>query len=291
MTLPPGEGVLQLPGQRLEYRLIDGAAPVVVLLHEGLGSVSAWGRFPDQLAAATGSAVFVYSRAGYGRSSDVSLPRPLDYMQREALDVLPLVLDSLGAGRVILAGHSDGASIAAIYAGSIIDNRIRGVILMAPHFFVEAMTIAAIARTGEAYATTDLRERLARHHGAVDVAFRGWYDAWLDPGFRAFDIRDVLASIRVPVLVVQGEDDPYGTRRQVEAVEQGCTCPVEVVMLAGCGHSPHREQAGRATDAIVAFIGRLRSAVEGRQTPSPAAGWHGLPEIDRTTHAIESNER
>jgi pimeloyl-ACP methyl ester carboxylesterase len=255
-------GFVTVAGQSLEYAVFGelSRAPRVVLLHEGLGSVSTWAGFPAELAAQTGLTVFVYSRAGYGRSSPVTLPRPLDYMQREATDVLPEVLEAIGFERGLLLGHSDGASIAAYYAGTIEDHRVAGLALLAllaPHFFVEDMTVAEIARIREAYASTNLRERLARHHEQADVAFRGWNDAWLDPGFRAFNIVDALQYIRVPVLVIQGAEDPYGTMRQVEVVRTECMCPVETAILPGCGHAPHREKPAETLGALVSFLGSL----------------------------------
>src|SRR5215467_4516410 len=252
MTLAD-DGVLDVGAQRLEYRMIGprpDAAPTLVVLHEGLGSVGLWGDFPAQLAAATGAGVFVYSRAGYGRSSPVTLPRPLDYMQREALDVLPKLLETIGFRRGLLIGHSDGGSIATIYAGSVQDHRIRGLVLIAPHFFVEDVSVASIAEARDAYAKTDLREKLARWHADVDNAFRGWNDAWLDPGFRKTDITEPLAYIRVPILLVQGEDDQYGTVKQIEVAREECYCPVEVALLPGVRHAPHREASALLLDTV-----------------------------------------
>ena len=255
------EGFLDIEGARLEYRMIGprpDAAPTIVMLHEGLGSAALWGDFPERLARRTKAGVFVYSRAGYGRSSPVALPRPLDYMQREATEVLPKLLDAVGFRRGVLVGHSDGASIAAAYAGSIQDHRVRALALLAPHFFVEAFSLREIARAKERYAAGDLRDRLARHHADVDVAFRGWNDAWLDPGFAdAFDIVEPLAYIRVPVLIVQGEDDPYGTVRQIEVAEEECYCPVDAVLLPGCGHAPHRDKPDETLEAVGGFIERI----------------------------------
>jgi pimeloyl-ACP methyl ester carboxylesterase len=254
------QGFLDLGAMRLEYRMIGPrpeAAPTIVMLHEGLGSVGLWGDFPDKLAAATGAGVFVYSRAGYGRSSPVTLPRPLTFMHREAKDVLPALFDAIGFKRGLLVGHSDGASIAAIYAGSVQDHRVRGIVLIAPHFFTEDMGIVEIARAKEAYATTDLRSKLARWHGDVDNAFVGWNEAWLDPEFRKWDITDVLAYIRVPILIVQGENDQYGTTRQIKAAQEECYCPVEVALLPGVRHAPHREAADTTLNAIADFANRL----------------------------------
>jgi pimeloyl-ACP methyl ester carboxylesterase len=260
MTLAD-QGRLEINGARLEYRMIGprpDAAPTFLMLHEGLGSVSTWGEFPVKLAERSGLGVFVYSRAGYGKSSTVALPRPLDYMQREAAEVLPKLLDAIGFRRGILLGHSDGASIAAQYAGSHQDHRVRGLVLMAPHFFVEPEGLAEIRNARTAYETTDLRARLARHHDDVDVAFRGWNEAWLDPQFeRAFDITDALAYIRVPILAVQGEADRYGTLAQLRAPQDECYCPVDTLVMPGVGHAPHREKPEETLAAVASFADRI----------------------------------
>lgn len=259
MTVPD-QGYLAIKGASLEYRMIGprpGDAPTIVMLHEGLGSVTTWGDFPQKVAERTGAGVFVYSRAGYGKSSTVALPRPADYMQREATGVLPLVLDAIGFRRGILLGHSDGGTIAAYYAGSVQDHRLCGLVLVAPHFFMEASNIEAIRKMRAAYETTDLRARLARHHDNVDVAFRGWSEAWLDRAFMDFDTTDALAYIRVPVLVIQGAADPYGTLAQVKVVEEECYCPVETLVLPGVGHSPQREKPEEMLATIGAFTDRI----------------------------------
>jgi pimeloyl-ACP methyl ester carboxylesterase len=227
------------------------------MLHEGLGCVGLWGEFPERLQAATGAGVFVYSRAGYGRSSPAALPRPLAFMHEEARTVLPNLLDAIGFRRGLLLGHSDGASIAAIYAGSVQDHRVRGLVLIAPHFFTEDMGIAAIARAKVAYDTTDLRQKLKRWHDDVDNAFRGWNDTWLDPEFRQWDIAEFLAYIRVPILLVQGADDQYGTVRQIEAAQRECYCPVDVALMPGVGHSPHREAPDALLTVASEFANRL----------------------------------
>ncbi len=259
MTLAD-QGMIELAAMRLEYRMIGprpNVAPTIVMLHEGLGCVGLWGDFPDRLQAATGAGVFVYSRSGYGRSSPVKLPRPLTFMHEEAREVLPKVLDAIGFRRGLLVGHSDGASIAAIYAGSVQDHRVRGLTLIAPHFFTEDMGIAEIARAKEAYATTDLRQKLGRWHADVDNAFRGWNDVWLDPEFRKWDITEPLAYIRVPILIVQGEEDQYGTQRQIEVAHQECYCPVEVALYPGVRHSPHREAPALLLASVCEFATRL----------------------------------
>jgi pimeloyl-ACP methyl ester carboxylesterase len=178
-------------------------------------------------------------------------------MHIEAKEVLPSLLDAIGFKRGLLVGHSDGASIAAIYAGSIQDHRVRGLALIAPHFFTEDMGIAEIARAKEAYAATDLRAKLARWHADVDNAFVGWTEAWLDPDFRKWDISETLAYIRVPILIVQGADDQYGTVKQIEVAQEECYCPVEVALLPGVRHAPHREAVDVTLTAIADFANRL----------------------------------
>jgi pimeloyl-ACP methyl ester carboxylesterase len=255
------DGFLEIGTSRLEYRMIGprpGEAATFVLLHEGLGSVGVWGDFPARLAAATGLGVFAYSRAGYGWSSPSAMPRRVTFMHEEARAVLPHVLDAIGFRRGILLGHSDGASIAAIYAGSVTDHRVGGVVLLAPHFFTEAFGIAEIARMREAYETTDLRARLARWHQDPDNAFYSWSGPWLDPAFVKWEITEELAYIRVPILIVQGEDDQYGTLRQVEVAKEECYCPVEAVILPGTRHVPHREAGEVTMAAIVDFTTRLQ---------------------------------
>jgi pimeloyl-ACP methyl ester carboxylesterase len=259
MTPLSPSGFLTIGDSKLEYRVAGdpNAPPAIVMLHEGLGSAALWGDFPDRLAAATGVTVFAYSRAGYGASSPVALPRPLTYMQDEASTVLPALLDAIGFRRGLLLGHSDGASIATIYAGSTQDHRVRGLVLIAPHFIVEDVSLVAIRDAKAAYEGGDLKTRLARWHKHVDVAFRGWNDAWLDPAFRSWDISDALAYIRVPMQVVQGESDQYGTVRQVEIAQTECYCPVEVAMIAGAGHAPQRERPDVTLDMIAGFANRI----------------------------------
>jgi pimeloyl-ACP methyl ester carboxylesterase len=256
MTTRSPTGFLRIDASDLEYRMIGPSpaeAPTIVMLHEGLGSAALWGEFPEQLAAATGAGVFAWSRAGYGASTPVQLPRPMDYMHIEALDVLPKLLDAIGFQRGLLCGHSDGASIAAIYAGAHQDHRVQGVVMMAPHFIVEDISVSSIAETKHAYETTNLKEKLARWHKDVDNAFYGWNGAWLDPAFRNWDISEYLAYIRVPVAILQGGDDRYGTMRQVEIAQAECYCPVDVTIIPGAGHSPHREAPGPTLRAVTDF--------------------------------------
>ncbi|UPK36237.1 alpha/beta hydrolase [Bradyrhizobium sp. 186] len=256
MTNLTPTGFLNIGNASLEYKWLapqSADTPTIVMLHEGLGSVGLWGDFPEKLQQATGAGVFVYSRAGYGQSSPVSLPRPLDYMQREALDVLPKLLDAIGFKRGLLLGHSDGASIAAIYAGAHQDHRLHGLVLMAPHFIVEDISVKSIAAIKTTYETTDLKAKLGRWHKDVDNAFYGWNRAWLDPKFRDWDISEYLAYIRVPVMILQGVDDQYGTPRQVAIAQEECYCPVDLKVISDAGHSPHREAPGATLDAIVQF--------------------------------------
>jgi pimeloyl-ACP methyl ester carboxylesterase len=252
-------GFLSIGSRRLEYHMIGprpDAAPMLVLLHEGLGCVGLWGDFPDKLQKATGCGVFVYSRVGYGQSSPAQLPRPLSYMHDEARETLPQLLDQIGFRHGLLVGHSDGASIAAIYAGTHQDHRVGGLVLIAPHFFTEDEGIASIAEAKKAYETGDMRQRLSKWHGHVDNAFYGWNGAWLDPGFRKWDITEQLAYIRVPILIVQGADDRYGTVKQIEAAERECYCPVEVTLLPGAKHAPQREAAEKTLAVIADFVAR-----------------------------------
>jgi pimeloyl-ACP methyl ester carboxylesterase len=262
---------LTVGGTRLETLCWGPApdrAPTLVMLHEGLGCVALWRDFPQKLAAATGFGAFAYSRAGYGQSDPVVLPRSLDYMTREARESLPVVLDAIGFRRGILLGHSDGASIAAIYAGSVEDFRVRGLVLMAPHFFTEPSGLAAIAAAREAFESGDLRTRLAKYHRDADNAFRGWNEAWLDPGFKAWNIADCIDYWRVPALAIQGVDDPYGTLAQIREIEARAYSPVDVDIVDECKHAPHLEQPERTMAAIADFCARLerieRTAVEVR---------------------------
>jgi pimeloyl-ACP methyl ester carboxylesterase len=233
------------------------ATPTLVLLHEGLGCVSLWRDFPKHLAEATGCGVFAYSRYGYGKSDPAPLPWPMTYMHREAEEVLPRVLDRAGVRRYVLVGHSDGGSIAAIHAGSVADKRRAGVVLIAPHFFTEDSGLASIAAIRMLYETGDLRARLARHHAHVDVAFHGWNGAWLDPRFRDWNIMDRVAGIDVPMLLLQGTRDEYGSAEQVHAPARAASVPAEVVLIEGAGHAPHLEKPEETLAAIARFVGRV----------------------------------
>ncbi|MDF1737227.1 MAG: alpha/beta hydrolase [Minwuia sp.] len=249
----------QLSQGRVEYRWYgDGdraATPTLVLLHEGLGCVDLWRTFPDELAARTGCGVLAYSRYGYGRSAPCALPRPISYMHDDAREVLPELLQHLEIGAHILIGHSDGGSIALINAGAAAAAGLRGVVTMAAHIFIEDVSVSSIAAASEAYAKARLRQALERYHGAnVDCAFRGWADSWLNPEFLNWNLEEFLPGIRVPCLVMQGENDDYGTAAQVAGIVAGVGGRAEARMLPDCGHAPHQDQPQATLEAIGAFV-------------------------------------
>ena len=242
------------------------AAPTLVLLHEGLGCVALWRDFPRALAEATGFGVFAYSRAGYGRSDPTLLPRPLDYMTREARDVLPRVLQTVGVRSFALVGHSDGGTIAAIYAGLAETPGLRGIALLAPHFFAEPEGLGSIRAAATAFRSGDLRRRLARHHDHVDVAFEGWAGAWLDPGFLEWNVADAIDRWRVPALAIQGKDDVYGTRAQIDEIARRARVALEIEMIPNCGHAPQFEAAERTLARIAGFARERLGGTDGMQS-------------------------
>jgi pimeloyl-ACP methyl ester carboxylesterase len=249
-------------GRRLEYFWHGPGptvAPTLVFLHDGIGCAGKWRDFPSALAGAVGCGALVYTRAGYGGSEPVPLPRPLDYLENEGYSTLPEVLDAAGVRKAFLVGHSDGGSIALLHASTPRSApRVRGLLLEAPHVFCEQITVEAIDRVREEYLRGDLREKLARHHrGNVDCAFWGWCRAWLDPGFRSWNIEERLQAVTVPALVIQGTDDPFGTQRQVESIERRSGGPVRRLVLDRCGHTPHREQRERTLAAMAGFVRAL----------------------------------
>jgi pimeloyl-ACP methyl ester carboxylesterase len=247
---------VQVGGRRIEVRTIAGepGRPTLVFLHEGLGSVAMWRGFPARVAEETGCAAVVYSRYGYGASEPLAEPFGVDYMHREALDSLPALLATLGVERPLLVGHSDGASIALLYAGS--GRPLRGVVAMAPHVFVEELSVRSIAAARVAFETTDLAAKLGRYHADARRTFYGWNDIWLHPDFRRWNIEACLGAIGCPVLVIQGADDEYGTMAQVDAIAAQVAGPCEVLRLENCRHSPHREQHERTLAAIADFVRR-----------------------------------
>jgi len=251
-------GFFNIDGFNLEYQRFapcQGGDLTLVFLHEGLGCLAMWKDFPRQMAQATGCQVLVYSRAGYGNSDPCTLPRPLTFMHDEGLSVLPKLLEAAEIKKAVLVGHSDGASIALINAGGIDDERIQGLILMAPHVFVEKLTLASIREARVAYENTDLRERLLRYHGDnVDCAFWGWNQAWLDENFLSWTLEEYLPKIAVPVLLIQGDDDNYGTVRQLEIISAKLPGEVGITLLPRCGHSPFRDRPSETQQEIVGFL-------------------------------------
>ena len=249
---------LEVLGRKLECLHLDGdtTRPTLVLLHEGLGCVALWRDFPQRLAAATGCAVFAYSRFGYGGSDAAPLPWPLDYMQREGRDVLPGVLAAAGIGDCVLVGHSDGASIALVHAATSGRVKVRGVVVMAPHVFAEDCGLESIANVRGQF-DAGLRHKLAKYHGAnVDCAFRGWSESWLHPDFRRWNLEGFLPEITAPVLQIQGVDDQYGTAAQLQAIAAGVSGPCETHLLEDCRHAPQFEQPELTLALIEEFIRR-----------------------------------
>jgi pimeloyl-ACP methyl ester carboxylesterase len=233
-------------------RIGSSKGPTLVFLHEGLGSVGQWRDFPLKLSQATGLGAFVYSRAGYGKSDPPALPRPLTYMQEEALK-LPKILQAAGIDDAILVGHSDGASIAILYAGA---NPCKGLILEAPHVFTEEPGLLSIEKARDAYLNGDLRKRLEKWHQDVDAAFWGWNGPWLHPDFKAWNIESSLPLIKAPILVIQGVDDEYGTRAQLDAIAAKAA-KVETLLLDQCGHAPHKDQPEATLKAMTRFVQSL----------------------------------
>ena len=245
-------------GLQLEYRDFparDAAAPTLMLLHEGLGCVAMWRNFPEKLAALTGSRVVVWSRAGYGASSPYPEPRQLRYMHREAEQALPALLAALNIERPVLIGHSDGGSIALIFAGAYPQVPL-GVAVMAPHEFVEAETLAGILAAKTTWTVTDWPSKLARYHADAARVFSDWNDTWLSPPFRDWNIEEYLPKITCPVLAIQGHDDEYATMRQIEVIAEQVP-GAELLKLKNCGHSPQRDQETVVLEALAAFVSRL----------------------------------
>ncbi len=257
MTFPEPAVAVTVAGQRLEVCTIPaagGKAPIV-MLHEGLGSVSAWRSFPAELGQRTGRTVIVYSRAGYGASEPLRAPRAVDYMHVEGETVLPALIAALDIPPPVLFGHSDGASIALICAGRY-PRAVRALILEAPHVFVEDVTIDSIARVKATHVRTGLVAKLARHHADAEGAFWGWNDIWLDAAFRAWNITAYLPPIIAPALLIAGRDDEYGTLAQLEAVTS-VVPHSETLILERSGHSPHRTQTAAVLERTAAFLAAL----------------------------------
>jgi pimeloyl-ACP methyl ester carboxylesterase len=251
---------------RIEYRWVNeaaGNAPIAVFLHEGLGSIAMWRDWPQTLCERLGMRGLLYSRPGYGRST----PRehdgkwPVDFMTAQARDILPALLDALDIGtqerkRMWLVGHSDGGSITLLYA-ALHPQALAGAVVIAPHVFVENISVKSIAQTKALYETTDLRSKLSRYHADVDSAFYGWNDIWLNPAFKEWNITGELGTIEQPLLAVQGHDDNYGTMAQIDAIAERVP-HAQLVKLDACGHSPHRDAPNALNEAIAAFVSRQR---------------------------------
>ena len=258
VELPWGGRRVRIEVQRIAPARPREHPPTLVFLHEGLGSVAMWRGFPQKVCDAVGAAGIVYSRPGYGRSTprDTHERWGLDFMHRQAHELLPALLDALQVDRdrrpPWLIGHSDGGSIALLHAARFAQ-RVAGVVAMAPHLFVEDVSIASIQQARHHYEHTDLRQRLARYHDDPDSAFWGWNDVWLDPPFAQWNIEAEIASIRCPLMAMQGLDDEYGTIEQIRAITRAVPHTV-LVELPSCGHAPHREQPLRVIDEIARFI-------------------------------------
>ena len=251
---------------RIEYRWVNEAAanaPIAIFLHEGLGSIAMWRDWPQALCERLGMRGLVYSRPGYGHSTprEHSVKWPVDFMTEQARDILPALLDALDIGmqerrRMWLIGHSDGGSITLLYAAMHPD-ALAGAVAIAPHVFVEDISVESIAQTKQLYETTDLRSKLSRYHADVDSAFYGWNDIWLNPVFREWNIADKLAAIGQPLLAVQGHDDNYGTMAQIDTIAERVP-HAQLVKLDACGHSPHRDAPDALNEAIAAFVAKHR---------------------------------
>ena len=250
---------VEAAGRSLNYEWLgsEGGKPPLVFLHEGLGSIRQWRDFPEKVSKATGCRALVYDRYGYGQSEVLrEARRDVRFMHDEALKSLPDLLKKLAIEDAILVGHSDGASIALIYAGA--GHAVRGVAAMAPHVFIEAICLDSIKKAKNAFDTTDLREKLGRYHRDARKTFYGWADVWLDPQFERWDIRDdYLPGIRCPVLAIQGGDDEYGTMAQLDEIERRVAGRCELLKLSDCGHSPFRDQPEKTLSAVAAFIKKL----------------------------------
>jgi pimeloyl-ACP methyl ester carboxylesterase len=235
---------------KLETVELEGAEPALVFLHEGLGSVKLWRDFPARLAERTGRRAVIYSRAGHGFSPVPDEDRTPRFMHDEALDILPALLKEHGIERPVLVGHSDGGSIALIHAS---EHPVSGLVLLAPHVFVEDLSVASIDDARRTFETTDLKDRMARYHRDAERTFRLWNDIWLAPEFRDWNIEDVLPKVTAPTLVIQGEHDQYGTLAQVEAIERGVRGPFARAVL-DARHAPHLEAPEATLDAAAAFL-------------------------------------
>lgn len=251
---------IDVDGATIEYQWIPprgGALPTLVLLHEGLGCAAMWRKWAERLAEATGCGLLSYSRPGYGGSAGSLAGRSVDYLDRAADRCLPAVLAALELDNVVLFGHSDGATIALLFAANPTVTT-PGLVLEAPHVFVEDITLAGIRQAGAAYRDSNIRERLARYHGErIDEVFHAWHDVWLSDDFRGWNIEDRLPDVAMPILLIQGDHDQYGTRAQLESIEQRTAGPVDTRLLPDCGHVPHRDQPDQVLALTRDFIHSL----------------------------------
>jgi pimeloyl-ACP methyl ester carboxylesterase len=248
-------------GRSLAYEWVGAAAsgkPALVFLHEGLGSIRQWRDFPATVAATTGCRALIYDRYGYGQSDLLQEQRrTVRFMHDEALRALPELLKVLGVEKPLLIGHSDGASIALIYAGA--GHTVSGIVAMAPHVFIEPVCLTSIAKAAQAFETTDLAQKLGRYHRDARKTFYGWADVWLDPEFKGWDIRDdYLPQIDCPVLAIQGFNDEYGTMAQLDEIARRVKGPCELLKLKDCGHAPFRDQSEKTVEAVARFVDRNR---------------------------------
>lgn len=259
------DGFLSLDDVRLEYRWIkstNASERTLVFLHEGLGSVPSWKDFPEKLVSLTGYDAFLYSRESYGRSSPLKTARNTDYHYHECGKVLPAVLDAMAIEYPVFIGHSDGATMAIMYAGQAMLPTAQALVLMAPHVFVEDVTVEGIRQAGHAFENNDLRGKLEAHHDDVDGAFRGWHDIWLSPENRDWNIEALLPGVECPVLLIQGEGDQYGTQAQLDAIQGQCSGSVDSFMLDDCGHVPYRDQENTCLELMGRFIKGLEVDVD-----------------------------
>lgn len=250
---PSSSSLLPVAGRLVDHVVMNeaGLRPTLVFLHEGLGSIGLWRSFPGDVVDTTNHRGLVYSRSGHGWSETATGPRPLDFVHREALEVLPPLLDRLDAPRPLLVGHSDGASIALVHAAH---HPVEALVLLAPHVFVEEHGLAEIRALTEGSESDGLIERMVKHHRDPTATFRAWSDVWLDPEFHTWNIEDVLGRIECPVLLIQGLDDPYGTMTQLDAICEQVAGPVERLELEDSDHSPHLSQPKRTLEATTRFI-------------------------------------
>lgn len=260
-------GFLQIDDVRLEARFLGPSpevAPTLIFLHEGLGSAALWRDLPERVAAATGWGVLMYSRHGYGASTHKPHPWPRSYLHDEAVHWLPRVVEAADIRRAVLVGHSDGGSIAAIAAGLGTVPQLEGVVLMAPHVMVEPATMSGVSGAIQAFEAGRLRDHLARYHDHVDDAFWGWATAWTEFGRAGFDVRHLLGGIQVPVMVIQGDDDEYGSAEQYESIRNAVPGAVDVRVLDNCRHLLYRDRPFEVVASVVDFVSALAAAGAGR---------------------------